>query len=57
MHLFVFSDSLLRSLLEEPIIDDVLAAAASAELDGLGAGEPAVVAGDAVDDVAKAAAA
>lgn len=57
MHLFVFSDSLLRSLLEVPIIDDVLAAAASAELDGLGAGEPAVVAGDAVDDVAEAAAA
>lgn len=62
MHESVFSDSLFRSLLEEPIIDGLpTAVALPVELEGLGPGEPAAdVAdddGDADDDdVAEAAA-
>lgn len=61
MHESVFSDSLFRSLLEEPIIDGLpTAVALPVELEGLGPGEPADAAddGDADDDddVAEAAA-
>lgn len=60
MHESVFSDSLFRSLLEEPIIDGLpTAVALPIELEGLGPGEPAAAAddGDADDDdVAEAAA-
>lgn len=59
MHESVFSDSLLRSLLEEPIIDDgglVAANEATLELEGLVTNEAAAV--DAVvDDEGVAAAA
>lgn len=59
MHESVFSDSLFRSLLEEPIIDGLpTAVALPVELEGLGPGEPAAAdEGDADDDdVAEAAA-
>lgn len=53
MHESVFSDSLFRSLLEEPIIDGLpTAVALPVELEGLGPGEPAAaaVADDGDDD-------
>lgn len=55
MHESVFSDSLFRSLLEEPIIDGLpTAVALPVELEGLGPGEPADAAvaddGDDADD-------
>lgn len=52
MHESVFSDSLFRSLLEEPIIDGLpTAVALPVELEGLGPGEPAAADdGDDADD-------
>lgn len=51
MHESVFSDSLFRSLLEEPIIDGLpTAVALPVELEGLGPGEPAAAAAAVADD-------
>lgn len=51
MHESVFSDSLFRSLLEEPIIDGLpTAVALPVELEGLGPGEPAAAVADDGDD-------
>lgn len=60
MHESVFSDSLLRSLLEEPIIDGgglVAADEAVPELEGLVTDGAVAAAADAVDDEGVAAAA
>lgn len=61
MHESVFSDSLFRSLLEEPMMEVGAVALPATELEGLGPGESLaadVAAGDgeAVDDVAELAA-
>lgn len=51
MHESVFSDSLFRSLLEEPIIDGLpTAVALPVEFEGLGPGEPAAATADDDDD-------